>query len=124
MTTQHLTRNGMLRLICTVKVQRLIIFGCTFRAEFVLLEQSLFQYLHLNNGNVLQMDNYHFPTHLKVILLLIAETFNVELLSVLQHMIDIRIIPSSHSWSGRDIMQCRTARMPTSISSQCLKKVK
>ena len=115
---------GMLRLICINEVHQFVMFGCTFRPEFTLLKQSLFQYLHLNDDNIPSINNSQFSIHLKVPLLLMTATFNVELVSILQSMIGIRITPSLYLWSGRDDMQRRTVRISVSISSQYLKSVK
>ena len=117
-TMQSLIHNRMLRLICIDEVHQFVMFGCTFRPDFSLLKESLFKYLHLNN------DSSQASIHLKVPLLLMTATFNVELLSILQSMIGIRISPSLYLWSGRDEMQRRTVRMSVSMSSQYLKNLK
>ena len=61
---------------------------------------------------------------LKVLSLLIAATFNTELLQILQSMIEISITPSMYLWSGRDAMQRITVRISVSLSTQYLKFVK
>ena len=45
-TTQSLMRHDMLRLIFTDEVRQFVMFRCTFRPEFTLLKESLFQCLH------------------------------------------------------------------------------
>ena len=114
----------MLRLICIDEVYPCVMFGCMFCPEFSSLKQSLFQCLHLNNENIPSINNSQFSIHLKAPLLLITATFNVELLSILQSMISVRIAPSLHLWSRRDGVQRRTLRTSASKSIQCLKSVK
>ena len=68
--------------------------------------------------------NSILSVNLNVPLLLMTATFNMELLSILQTMIGIRITPSMYLWSGRQDMQRRTVRISVSMSAQYLKCVK
>ena len=68
--------------------------------------------------------NSILSVNLNVPLLLMTATFNMELLSILQTMIGIRITPSMYVWSGRQDIQRRTVRIAVSMSAQYLKCVK
>ena len=114
-----------LRLVCVDEVHQFVMFGCTFRPEFSLLKDSLFKKIANNDdSNENSNDSSSLPINLKVLLLLMTATFNIQLLSILQKMIGIRTTPSTCLWSGRDEMQRRTARMSVAMTAQILKNVK
>ena len=120
---QTLLDNNLLRLICVDEAHQFVMFGYTFRPEFGLLKESLFQKIIVPNVTD-SLTPSRFPVSLKVPLLLMTATFNTELLRLLQSMIGISITPSMYLWSGRDEMQRRTVRISVSISTQYLKFVK
>jgi superfamily II DNA helicase RecQ len=121
---QSLIKKNTLRLVCIDEVHQFVMFGCTFRPTFGLLKESLFRYLICNNNNSTSSTTSTLAVKLKVPLLLMTATFNVELLNILHSMIGIRVSPEMFLWSGRDAMQRRTVRISVSMSMQYLKLIK
>ena len=115
-TTQTLIDNGLLRLVCVDEAHQFVMFGVTFRPDFGLLKDSLFEQTIINSST-LPSNETQLPVYLKVPLLLMTATFNIELLKTLQSMIGIRIQPSMCLWSGRESMQRRTVRMSVIVST-------
>ena len=122
-TIQTLIANGLLRLVCIDEVHQFVMFGITFRPDFGLLKDSLFEQIIINNST-LPSNETQLSVYLKVPLLLMTATFNIELLTILQSMIGIRIQPSMYLWSGREAMQRRTVRMSVIVSTKYLKAIK
>jgi len=116
-TMKCLINKNILRLVCIDEVHQFVMFGCTFRPDFGLLKQSLFQHMISQKQNELGVK-------LNVPLLLMTATFNIELLNILQRMIGIRVPPTMFLWSGRDCMQRRTVRISVSMTVQYLKQIK
>ena len=78
---QDLIERGLLRLVCIDEVHQFVMFGCTFRPQFVLLKDSLFKRITINSDNTSDGSNQsQLSIHLKVPLLLMSATFNTEFL--------------------------------------------
>ena len=123
-TMQTLINKSLLRLVCIDEVHQFVMFGCTFRPNFGLLKKSLFQHMISHKDHNPISNTSGLPVKLKVPLLLMTATFNIELLNILQTMIGIRIPPTMFLWSGRDCMQRRTVRISVSMSLQYLRLIK
>ena len=122
---QALMHKNMLRLACIDEVHQFVVFGCAFRPAFCLLKDSLFNCVISNDPNISNGNTTsNLAVKLKVPLLLMTATFNVELLSLVQSMIGMRVCPEMFLWSGRDAMQRHTVRISVSMSMQYLKSIK
>ena len=95
----------LLRLVCVDEAHQFAMFGCAFRPEFSLLKDSLFKKIVNNNdSNENSNNSSSLPINLKVSLLLMTATFNIQLSSILQKMIGIRMTPSM--FCGVEEMRC------------------
>ena len=87
----------VLKLVCVDGIHLFVMFGLKFRKEFTLLKASFFRYL-TDNSNTVNTTNG--CSYLKFSLLLVTETINRELITLLEEMIVIKIPPQNYLWGN------------------------
>ena len=100
-TIQALTERFLLRLLWIDEVHQIFILECASCPHFEFLKEYLFKIICINNDNASMINESQLSIHLKVPLLLMTETFDTELLNILQSLIAIRVTPPMQLWSGR-----------------------
>ena len=97
-------------------------FGITFRQSFYALKHELF-YHCIDKKSILNTPA-DLPTDLLIPILYMTATFNDSLLSLLQKMTGICILPNNFFWCGCSGMSKRTINIAINSSSQYLRNVK
>ena len=116
-----LMNRRVLKLVCVDEIHVFVMFGLTFRKEFTLLKASFFRHL-IDESNSLNTTNGCY--YLKVPLLLMTATFNRELMSLLELMIGIKILPYNYLWGNRDEMKRRNIKIDVDFTTQRLRHIK
>ena len=111
----------VLKLVCVDEIHLFVMFGLTFRKDFTLLKASFFRHL-IDESNTSNTTNGCY--YLKVPLLLMTATFNRELMSLLELMIGIKILPHNYLWGNRDGMARRNIKINVDFTTQRLRLIK
>ena len=120
----RLINNGVLKLVCVDEIHLYVMFGLTFRKEFMTLRDSFFKHLVDHKMEVGNRTTNDLSCYLKVPLLLMTATFNPRLLSLMESMIGIKIMRENYLWSSRDKMARRNIKMSVLFTQQTTRYIK
>ena len=119
-----LIRNGVLKLVCIDEIHLYVMFGVTFRKEFVNLRDTFFQHLIDETRSPPTNSPTNLPCYLKVPLLLMTATFNPTLINLIESMIGIKILRENYLWSSRDKMARRNITINIKFTTQTTRYIK
>ena len=129
-----LIRNGVLKLVCIDEIHLYVMFGVTFRKEFVNLRDTFFKHLiddtyrdpreSIGTRTPPTNSPTNLPCYLKVPLLLMTATFNPTLINLMESMIGIKILRENYLWSSRDKMARRNITIHIKFTTQTTRYIK
>ena len=120
----RLINNGVLKLVCVDEIHLYVMFGLTFRKEFIMLKDSFFKHLIDAKMQSRNRTNTDLCCYLKVPLLLMTATFNPRLVSLMESMIGVKILRENYLWSSRDKMARRNIKMSVLFTTQTKRYIK
>lgn len=116
-----LINRRVLKLVCVDEIHLFVMFGLTFRKEFTLLKASFLMHL-IDKKSTSNTTNGCY--YLKVPLLLMTATFNRKLMSLLELMIGIKILPHKYLWRNLNGMARRNIKINVDFTTQRLRHIK
>ena len=117
----ELLKIKMLNLLCIDEVHLFIDFGLSFRRKFLNLRNVIFNKIIENSINNDMQSN---TTYLKIPVVCMTATFNINLLHLLQQMTNITFNPRRFFWSQKDLFKKRHIKIEIKYSSQYKKLIK
>ena len=109
---EELVSKKLLQLFCIDEIHLFIQFGLSFRKVFQNLRTSVIHKLKQSNSN-----------HMKIPLLLMTATFNIEYLNLLEKILGIKMLPHNIFWGSYYSFQKRHIKIEMKYSSQHFKSV-
>ena len=109
---EQLVSKKLLQLFCIDEIHLFIQFGLSFRKVFQNLRTSVIQKLKQSNSN-----------DMKIPLLLMTATFNIEYLNLLEKILGIKMLPYNIFWGSYYSFQKRHIKIEMKYSSQHFKSV-